>query len=267
MTEIRYQAGATLFAEGDRSDYVLKIISGNVEVVKGVGGQSVALGQLGAGEFVGEMGVLEDRPRSASVRAASDVVVQQMDRDSFLALISSDGSTAFQLMVRLSERLAAIDRAYAESMAAAAPDRSVRFQAPLARATTVAGGRGALTVFAGSDGLGDTLPRDGHKIGELPFAVGRAAEPGKAAPAGRVQLVIPDSEPYRLSRLHFWIEHGQSGYIVRDRSSTLGTRVNGVSIGHHFARDHAELKPGENTIVAGGAGSPFVFRLVVEKAA
>lgn len=264
MTEVRYQSGETVFTEDDASDYVLRIISGEVEVVKGVGDLSVVLGHLRAGEFVGEMGVLEDRPRSATVRASSDLVAEQMDRESFLQLISGHGQTAFNLMVRLSERLAATDRAYAEAVAATA-DTSTRFRMPDRAPAGLPADWGTITVFAGADSLAEALPDDGREIAELPFAVGRYAESDEPTPSGRVQLFVRDAEPYRLSRLHFWLEHGREGFRVRDLGSTLGTQVNGASIGHHFASDNAPLQDGENTLVAGGVGSPYVFRVVVSK--
>ena len=264
MAEIRYRQGETVFAEDDPSDYVLRIIAGEVEVVKGVGDQAVVLGHLRGGEFVGEMGVLEDRPRSATVRASSDVVAEQRDRERFLQLISADGETAFNLMVRLSERLAAIDRAYAEAVAATA-DRSTRFPLPLRPPAALPEEWGTITIFAGADGLAEALPEDGRAITELPFTVGRYAEADEPSPTARIQLFVKDSEPYRLSRLHFWLEHGRDGYRVRDLGSTLGTQVNGASIGHHFANDNAALQVGENTVIAGGVGSPYVFRVVVAK--
>jgi hypothetical protein len=42
--------------------------------------------------------------------------------------------------------------------------------------------------------------------------------------------------------------------------STLGTAVNGVPIGSHFGADEAPLQAGDNEIVAGDVGSPFVSR-------
>jgi CRP/FNR family transcriptional regulator, cyclic AMP receptor protein len=54
--------------------------------------------------------------------------------------------------------------------------------------------------------------------------------------------------------------------VVRDLASTLGTIVNGHSIGHHFGSDSAELRPGENRVVAGGWGSAFEFQVIASKA-
>jgi hypothetical protein len=49
-----------------------------------------------------------------------------------------------------------------------------------------------------------------------------------------------------------------------DLESSLGTKVNDVTIGHEFLEDHQILNAGENKIVAGGEDSPFRFQIVVE---
>jgi CRP/FNR family cyclic AMP-dependent transcriptional regulator len=47
--------------------------------------------------------------------------------------------------------------------------------------------------------------------------------------------------------------------VVRDLDSTLGTIVNGQPLGRDFPIDSAPLRQGDNSVVAGGAGSPFAF--------
>jgi len=79
-------------------------------------------------------------------------------------------------------------------------------------------------------------------------------------------LLLYDREPVRRSRDHFAIVRHDGRLFVRDLHSTLGTTVNGVSIGWHFGADEAPLQAGDNEIVAGGAGSPFVFKIEVNDA-
>lgn len=51
---------------------------------------------------------------------------------------------------------------------------------------------------------------------------------------------------------------------MHDLDSYLGTIVNGQPIGAAFGADRVPLRPGENTVVAGGTQSPFSFRVIVE---
>ena len=57
-----FSEGDLLFRQGDPSDYVLRVDSGSVEILREVGDVTIVLGSVFAGQFVGEMGVIEKRP-------------------------------------------------------------------------------------------------------------------------------------------------------------------------------------------------------------
>ena len=100
----------------------------------------------------------------------------------------------------------------------------------------------------------------GIVVDDLPYSVGRRSRhmmSGSSMP----DLSLEDDRPFHLSRRHFAIVKSGTDIVVQDLESTLGTEVNGEPIGRHFGKDYAELKPGDNTIVAGGHDSPFVFRI------
>ena len=74
-------AGEDLFAEGDSGDKAYVVTEGKLEVVKASTGREVLLNVLGPGEVVGEMALLEDRPRMASVRARDDSKMVSIRKD------------------------------------------------------------------------------------------------------------------------------------------------------------------------------------------
>src|SRR5215831_5339780 len=76
MTCMHFAHGQVLFREGDQADGVFRLLSGTVDIVRELDGDPILLGTVGAGQFVGEMGVMENRPRSATARAASEVEVE-----------------------------------------------------------------------------------------------------------------------------------------------------------------------------------------------
>ena len=80
----RYEQGEVLFRQGDPSDVAIEILSGSAEVLRHAGDDAIVLGTVHAGEFVGEMGVLDGQPRSATVRAASAVDAELIERQAFL---------------------------------------------------------------------------------------------------------------------------------------------------------------------------------------
>ena len=256
MQQRRYERGEVIFREGEDSDSVCRIIDGRVEVVKEDGPQRVVLGQIGKGEYVGEMGAIEGRPRSATVWAESDVTVEWIERAEFLRRVSENSETALELIIRLSERLGSLNRTYAESVLSAQPmsqtDQVSTSPAPGSSPSKI-------SIYGDSRELEDFLPPEGLVIDTYPYVVGRLSQKGESI---GVNLTLEDSEPFRMSRVHFAILRTEDGHQVRDLESTLGTSVNGVFLGRRFGSDLASLKRGENIIAAGGVDSPFRFRVL-----
>ena len=74
--EQRFSAGTTIFQQGDRADRIYEIVQGTVDIVRvRTDGTEEPLTRLEPGEYFGELGPLLGFPRSASARAASDVIV------------------------------------------------------------------------------------------------------------------------------------------------------------------------------------------------
>jgi CRP/FNR family cyclic AMP-dependent transcriptional regulator len=282
MTKLNYRRDDIIFREGDPSDFVCRIISGDVEVARELDGKLVVIGVVQAGDFVGEMGVIEGRNRSATVRALGDLSVELIDKDDFLKLISSDSDTSFQLLSRLSERLREANDLILTSTASgpSSPSTVTSGQVVVPGLATEVEEEaptifpeGMLTIFAETDDLRDQLPEDGVSITKFPFLIGRQPDEREAdlqfsSHMPDVDLQLADAKPYRLSRTHLALQNIDSGrFLIRDLGSALGTQVNDKFLGADFGGDTAELKAGENQVVAGGAESPFVFRVVVKKKA
>src|SRR5262249_51227265 len=98
-----------LFREEDPADSVFRLLSGRVDVLRELDGYPILLGRVGVGQFVGEMGVLENRRRGATARAASEVEAEVLTPSEFLDEIVSSPQTARELIRRLSQRLRQAD--------------------------------------------------------------------------------------------------------------------------------------------------------------
>jgi len=262
MLETTYAPGDVIFHEGDPSHTVCFVRAGEVEVSKAMGETAIVLGTVGEGQFVGEMGVIEQRPRGATVRAKDEVRVEMLSEAEFLARLSEDRATALLALRRLSERLRAANDRVLEFEGAPPCAETPGTPASVA-GTTPEAATGAPRIYSASKRVARDLDEKGVLVHPLPFHVGRPAGRGERTPPVALTLAIPDSMPYRLSRLHFSILEDDGRFVVRDVSSTLGTMVNGELIGEHAARVFAPLRPGENEILAGGRDSPFAFRVVV----
>jgi predicted acylesterase/phospholipase RssA/CRP-like cAMP-binding protein len=89
ITWRRLAAGDLLFEQGDASDAAYFIVAGRLLVTaRDDQGQPVPLAELGRGEVVGELGLLDRAPRSASVRAVRDTTVAAFTADVFDELVT-----------------------------------------------------------------------------------------------------------------------------------------------------------------------------------
>jgi len=267
-TPIQFKPGDLLFRQGDASDCVLWVRSGEVEVLREVGDMSVLIGHVREGEWLGEMGVIETRPRSATARASHAGTAEVMSAQEFLDRVSSDATLARGLIQRLSIRLRTIEDKVAGDLLLSShgpqADERTTTTAPGAAAPGAAIAEDApITLTAQSDTLRARIGASPIAVGRLPFVVGRFPVRGEAPPPRPADLPIEDQQPFRLSRDHFMITRDQDRLFVSDLGSTLGTVVNGLAIGHNFMRDTAPLRRGDNRVIAGGLGSPFDFLLSV----
>jgi CRP/FNR family cyclic AMP-dependent transcriptional regulator len=100
-----YEAGTVLFREGDTGDVMYVVQSGEVEIRRIVGDVERILAVLPAGEFFGEMALVNDRPRSATAvvkRAARLLVIEPR---TFEAMIRGRTEIAIRLIKTLAGRL------------------------------------------------------------------------------------------------------------------------------------------------------------------
>jgi CRP/FNR family cyclic AMP-dependent transcriptional regulator len=261
----QFSNGDILLRQGDPSDCVLRVRSGEVQVLREVGDASIVLGHVRSGEWLGEMGVIEHRSRSATARAASDGEVEVLSAGEFLQRVSGDPVLARDLILRLSVRLRDIEDKIAGELVSNAHSRSAdgtERSEPDASPTDAA----AVSLVAASDALRARIGAVPIRIARLPFVVGRVSVAGEKRPARPADLEIDDEVPFHLSRVHFMIAQCRDRLLVSDLGSALGTSVNGQLIGLHVASDAAPLEPGDNRILAGGMHSPFDFVVTIAAA-
>lgn len=103
-------AGGVLIRQGDPADAFYVVSSGSFEVVQQVEDGEVRLAEVGPGATLGEIGLLDDRPRSATVRALTDAEVVRLDRATFATVVQRSEEAA--------ERLRAVARQRSASSAA-----------------------------------------------------------------------------------------------------------------------------------------------------
>ncbi|MFQ5794934.1 MAG: CoA-binding protein [Candidatus Bipolaricaulia bacterium] len=104
--EVRLSAGQELFAEGSPGDRAYIIKEGQLEIVKTSGGRDVLLSVRDEpGDIIGEMALLEQVPRTASVRARTDSVLLAIHQDQFDHLLNTSSSAARAILDTVLARL------------------------------------------------------------------------------------------------------------------------------------------------------------------
>ena len=109
IEEQPYAPGEVVFNEGDVGDAMYLVRSGQAAVVRGGFDVPVVLGYRGAGEFVGEMALIENLPRSASVVALQELHLLKITREDFQQMLGSHSSIDLTILRKLSARLRAAD--------------------------------------------------------------------------------------------------------------------------------------------------------------
>ena len=84
LEPVSFPAGSWLMREGEVGDRFVIVESGAVDVIQG----GVTLRRLGPGDGVGEIALVHDIPRTASVRAVDAVTAWALDRESFVSAVS-----------------------------------------------------------------------------------------------------------------------------------------------------------------------------------
>jgi CRP-like cAMP-binding protein len=104
-----FKRGEVLFREGEPGKEMYVIQAGKVNITKKVRETEKILATLGAGEFFGEMAILNNKPRSAGAAMAEDGKLLVIDPRTFEAMIRGNVEIAVRLIKKLSDRLQEAD--------------------------------------------------------------------------------------------------------------------------------------------------------------
>jgi len=113
-----FREGATVFREGDAGDAWYVVYSGDVEVHKSGGfAPPKVVAKLDAHACFGEMAILDDSPRSATIKAANRVSTFRFPRDAYLDLLEGGSLAAYKLVLAMAKVLCQRQRALTAQLA------------------------------------------------------------------------------------------------------------------------------------------------------
>jgi MFS family permease len=90
LVPVRVEAGREVFRQGELGDRFYIVADGEVEIVQ----DGVVVNLAGPGDFFGEISLLRDVPRTATVRARTDVELRALERDEFIAAVTGHAASA-----------------------------------------------------------------------------------------------------------------------------------------------------------------------------
>ena len=106
LTGRRYRKGDVIFHKDDFGSTLHIVKSGNVKIsIPSEEGEDVILAYLGAGDFFGELALLDEEPRSATATAVEDTETMALERGDFLQFLRWYPDTAIRILAVLSQRL------------------------------------------------------------------------------------------------------------------------------------------------------------------
>lgn len=104
------RAGTVFIREGElqRNDYMMLVLEGDIAVENALPGQdeSMVVNVIGPGHMIGEMGLLDGSPRSATCTANTDVAVAVLSRTALMRLLKDEPRVGSRLLLAISTRMA-----------------------------------------------------------------------------------------------------------------------------------------------------------------
>ncbi len=100
-----YSHEQNIFKQGENGDAAYVVVDGLADIVIETPGGEVVVAQLGINEFIGEIAILCDVPRTATVRANGELTTLKIKKEHFLGLVSQVPELSIEVMRELASRL------------------------------------------------------------------------------------------------------------------------------------------------------------------
>lgn len=110
MRPKRIKAGTVFIQEGEirQNDYMLLVLEGDIAVENELPGlsETMVVNIIGPGHLIGEMGVLDGSPRSATCTATTDIAAAVLSRTALMRLLKDEPRVGSRLLLAISKRMA-----------------------------------------------------------------------------------------------------------------------------------------------------------------
>jgi len=299
ITLRQYAPGEAIIRENEIGECAYIIEKGRVEITRQKQGKPAHIAFLEAGMTFGEMSMVDDLPRSATVTAVAETTVREVHRDNLYENLASNPETMIKLLKGIFERLRIANTTIArlkeeikaaEGAKAQVPEAAKAEVPEAAKAEVPEGAKAEVPEAAhflfhraapkpksaraqpGSvksvriEGLTpravEALSGSPSTFLALPIKVGRKTND----PMVHNHLEIADRDPLQISRHHLSIVQEGDKVGVLDRGSHLGASVDDERIGGKSdSPGPVFFKGDEGILVLGTDKSPYRYKVIIER--
>lgn len=244
-----FKKGDIIIQENDFGEEIYILDQGTVEVSSIINGNPTVLGVLSNGEIFGEMAVIDEKPRSATVTALEDCRVKVLHRDLFLDVLQMDKDISVKILRSLFSRLRRANLQNMKNITEKKEETTIQ-HTPVQKVQSIR--LEGITTHSKN-----TLPRNPFPIQHFPFVIGRVT----TDPFAKQDLALHDQRPFQISRHHLLFERIGDRIIVTDMGSRLGFQIGENRFGgHQQGNNSTQLSDGDILIVGSGR-SEFQYRV------
>lgn len=253
ITMRQFAQDETIIKESEAGETAFVIEKGKVEVSKEMNGKVVHIAYLEKGATFGEMSMVDDMPRSATVRALEETMVREIHRDDLYSSMKENPDIVIKLLKSLFERLREANVQITRQ------GQDPETAPPEARPAGITSKPSAFVIEGLTPKAIGAMSSNPTGIRTFPFKIGRKSQD----PMVTNHLALQDQAPLQISRHHVSIikEGGRIGVV--DRGSQLGASVDGVRIGGSGRPGPVFFEGSEGILVLGGDESPYRYRISV----
>ena len=253
----RFAAGEIIIRENDIGEAAYVIEQGRVKVTKKRGGRTVHLAELGPGGTIGEMSMIDEKPRSATVIAIEDSILREVHRNEFSAALQHETDAAIRLLRVIFERLREADARIAELASFVQPEDD------MTEDSTEPSDQGLYALLEPQTWEAeDLLPQGPVLIKQFPFRIGRPSND----PLVHNDLALNCKKPFQISRHHVSIVRSEGKIGVVDRGSARGAAVDDKLLGgKKGVRETVFFSPKGGMLRLGDEKSEIRFHVKIEQ--
>ena len=114
---VKFRPGSTMMKQGDDGDAAYVIIEGSGDVLIDTPGGQIKVAEMGPGQIVGEIAILIDIPRTATIKTEGGLTALKIGKENFLRLLTGSPQVGIEIIRVLAARLENTNAQLREAMA------------------------------------------------------------------------------------------------------------------------------------------------------